>query len=173
MADRVFSGVLLLVGLAYGWIAFTAIGAKVQYDPLGPESWPRILRALLPLHVVWRLVRPMLTIPPRYLAPLIGVLVFVGVYAVVGNAFDLKLAISLGVLGWILRKLDHPLAPVILGFVLGGIFENNLRRALSISAGDRGILFQSFSKLLYALTVAAVVLPSWFARRRVNRAARA
>ncbi len=43
MADRIFAGVLLAVTLAYAAIAFTAISAPFQYDPLGPESWPRIL----------------------------------------------------------------------------------------------------------------------------------
>ncbi|MCB1356069.1 MAG: tripartite tricarboxylate transporter TctB family protein [Maritimibacter sp.] len=43
MVDRIFAGVLLIVTLAYAVIAFTAIKAPFQYDPLGPESWPRIL----------------------------------------------------------------------------------------------------------------------------------
>ena len=43
MVDRIFAGVLMLVPLAYAVIAFTAIKAPFQYDPLGPESWPRIL----------------------------------------------------------------------------------------------------------------------------------
>jgi putative tricarboxylic transport membrane protein len=43
MADRIFSAIALLVVLGYGIIAFTAISAPFQYDPLGPETWPRIL----------------------------------------------------------------------------------------------------------------------------------
>ena len=43
MVDRIFAGVLLIVSLAYSVIAFTVIKAPFQYDPLGPESWPRIL----------------------------------------------------------------------------------------------------------------------------------
>jgi len=43
MVDRIFAGVLMVVTLAYAVIAFTAISAPFQYDPLGPESWPRIL----------------------------------------------------------------------------------------------------------------------------------
>ena len=115
----------------------------------------------------------LLTIPPRYLTPLIGVLAFCGVYAVIGNTFDLYLAIGLGVFGWGLRKLDVPLAPVILGFVLGGLFENNLRRALSISAGDWWILLESTdSRVLYALALLTIVVPALLGRRRL-RAARA
>ena len=114
----------------------------------------------------------LLTIPPRYLTPLIGVLAFVGVYAVIGNTFDLKLAIALGVLGWVLRKLEFPLAPVILGFVLGGIFEDNLRRALSISAGDWWILLESpDSQVLYVVTLLTIVLPIWIGRRKLRAGA--
>ncbi len=108
----------------------------------------------------------MLTIPQHYLTPLIAILAFVGIYSIVGNPFDLYMIIGLGVFGWVLRKLDFSLAPVILGFVLGGLFENNLRRALSISGGDWSILVStSESIVLYVLAAAVVVLPAWFARR--------
>ena len=111
----------------------------------------------------------MLTIPPRYLTPLVAVLAFCGVYAVIGNTFDLKLAIALGVLGWLMKKLDFPLAPVILGFVLGALFENNLRRALSISAGDWSILLESAdSKVLYLLAAAVIVVPVALGRARLR-----
>ena len=112
----------------------------------------------------------MLTIPQHYLIPLIAVLAFVGIYTIVGSSFDLFLCIALGVLGWFLSKLDLALAPVILGFVLGSLFENNLRRALSISAGDWSTLVSTTqSVILYALSVGIVLVPAWLGRR--NRAA--
>lgn len=58
MADRIFAGVMLVVTLAYGWLAFTAIGAPFQYDPLGPESWPRILSVVTALCFAIILLRP-------------------------------------------------------------------------------------------------------------------
>lgn len=113
----------------------------------------------------------MLTIPARYLTPAIGVLAFCGVFAVIGNTFDLGLALALGVFGWFLRKIDIPLAPVILGFVLGNLFENNLRRALSISAGDWSYLLESTdSKVLYVLTIVTILMPFLLGRRRVRAA---
>ena len=57
MADRIFAGVLLVVALAYAVIAFTAISAPFQYDPLGPESWPQILSLVAIvclLIILWR-----------------------------------------------------------------------------------------------------------------------
>lgn len=108
----------------------------------------------------------MLTIPQHYLTPLIAILAFIGIYSIVGNPFDLYLIIGLGVFGWVLRKLDFALAPVILGFVLGGLFENNLRRALSISGGDWSILLStSESVVLYALALAVVLIPALLSRR--------
>ncbi|MQX36460.1 tripartite tricarboxylate transporter permease [Roseospira navarrensis] len=114
----------------------------------------------------------MLTIPQKYLTPLIAVLAFIGVYSVVGNPFDLYMIIALGLFGWVLRKLDFALAPVILGFVLGGLFEDNLRRALSISGGDWSILVSSGNSIvLYGLAVLIVAVPVWLARRQRSRVA--
>ncbi|EAU44771.1 MULTISPECIES: tripartite tricarboxylate transporter permease [Salipiger] len=108
----------------------------------------------------------MLTIPQHYLTPLIAVLAFIGIYTIVGNPHDLFMITMLGVFGWFLRKLDFSLAPIILGFVLGGLFEDNLRRALSISGGDWSILVSNWkSILLYVLALFVVVLPIWLARR--------
>ncbi len=113
----------------------------------------------------------MLTIPQQYLTPLIAVLAFIGVYSVVSNPHDLYMIVILGVFGWFLRKLEFSLAPVILGFVLGGLFEDNLRRALSISAGDWRILFTSIdSVILYALALIVVVLPIVVTRMRRMKA---
>ncbi len=108
----------------------------------------------------------MLTIPQHYLTPLIAILAFIGIYTIVGNPHDLFMITGLGVFGWFLRKLDFSLAPIILGFVLGGLFEDNLRRALSISGGDWSILVSNWkSLLLYALALLVVILPIWLGRR--------
>lgn len=102
----------------------------------------------------------MLTIPQKYLSPLIAVLAFIGVYSVVGNPFDLFLIIGFGIFGWILRKLEFSLAPIILGFVLGHLFEDNLRRALSISRGDWSILITSWESIgLYVMAALIMLLP--------------
>ncbi|MBN9677875.1 tripartite tricarboxylate transporter TctB family protein [Salipiger bermudensis] len=57
MADRIFAAVLLAVTIGYAVIAFTVIRAPFQYDPLGPESWPRILSIvaiLCLLYILWK-----------------------------------------------------------------------------------------------------------------------
>ncbi|TGD60646.1 tripartite tricarboxylate transporter permease [Tabrizicola sp. WMC-M-20] len=113
----------------------------------------------------------LLTIPQYYLTPLIAILAFIGIYAIVSNPHDLFLITLLGVFGWFLRKLDFSLAPVILGFVLGRLFEDNLRRALSISGGDWAILVEDLTSIsIYLMAILIVVAPIWLSRRARNRA---
>ncbi|ARJ70980.1 tripartite tricarboxylate transporter TctB family protein [Paracoccus contaminans] len=61
MTDRVFAALMLLVTLAYGVIALTAIKAPFQYDPLGPESWPQLIAAVMFLALVLLMWRPTAT----------------------------------------------------------------------------------------------------------------
>ena len=118
----------------------------------------------------------MLSVPNWVLVPAITVISMVGVYAVHSTTFDLVLMIGLGVFGYILRKLDFPLSALILGFVLGELMEDNLRRALSISAGDLSILWNSpISLCLWALTALMLGLPGlrWWRSRRAAQLANA
>jgi putative tricarboxylic transport membrane protein len=101
-----------------------------------------------------------LQMPDWALVPGIVVLSFLGVFSANGSTFSLAVMIILGVFAYILRKLHYPMAPVILGFVLGELMEDNLRRALSISGGEIGILFQSpISKFLWVLSLLIVFAP--------------
>ena len=102
----------------------------------------------------------MLTIPLWFLVPAIAAVSAVGVYAVHSTTFDLLLMVGLGVLGYIMRKMHFPMSPLILGFVLGEMLEQNLRRALSISNGNVAILWQSgVTKTLLLLAIAVIVVP--------------
>lgn len=84
-----------------------------------------------------------LDVPNWVLVPGILAVSSVGVYAVHATTFDLLLMAALGFAAYLLRKLGVPMAPLILGFVLGPLMEQNLRRALSISNGDVHILVGS------------------------------
>ncbi len=99
----------------------------------------------------------MLAIPNSILVPIIAAVSFVGVYGVHSGTFDLIMMVVLGLVGYILRKLEFPTAPIILGFVLAELMEQNLRRALSISDGDPAILFSSPLCILFWV-LATVVL---------------
>jgi putative tricarboxylic transport membrane protein len=62
-----------------------------------------------------------------------------GVYAVNGSVVDVWIMLVMGVLGWVLRKLDFETAPVVLGLVLAPMIELSLRQSLAMSDGDYGI----------------------------------
>ena len=90
-----------------------------------------------------RVFAAMLSIPPWLLVPGILSISFIGVYAINGTVFDLLMVVGIGVIGYFLRKFNVPMAPLVLGVVLGDMMEQNLRRALAMTDGDMGILFQS------------------------------
>ena len=90
-----------------------------------------------------RLFVKFLQIPNWLLVPGVAAVSMVGVYAVHGTTFDLIVGTLLGGFGFLLRAMNFPMAPFILGFVLGDMMEQTLRRALSISNGELDILFTS------------------------------
>jgi putative tricarboxylic transport membrane protein len=107
-----------------------------------------------------------LALPPWFLLPFVVMVCFVGVYAINHSTFDLMVMTAFGVLGYLFRKLQISLVPVVLGLLLGDLMEQNLRRALSISGGDFAILFESpIALVLYAFTAVMLVVAVIFARR--------
>lgn len=107
-----------------------------------------------------------LGLPAWGLMPLVVAISYLGVYAITHAAFDLLVMVGFGVLGFVLRKLEFSLVPVVLGLLLGMDMENNLRRALSISGGDFTILVQSPIAIgIYAVTAGFLVLSLWLSKR--------
>jgi putative tricarboxylic transport membrane protein len=107
----------------------------------------------------------MLKVPSWALVPGILAVSAVGVYAVHATTFDLILMSILGLVGYALRKCDMPMAPLILGFVLGELMEQNLRRALSITNGELGILWESPISIGLWICAALMVIVPLAARR--------
>jgi putative tricarboxylic transport membrane protein len=92
----------------------------------------------LPLVGLWVY---MLKVPYRFLFPAIMVFSSIGIYTVNNSAFETYLAAVFGAVGFLWMKLDCPPAPMLLGFVLGPMLEENLRRALLLSRGDPSVFF--------------------------------
>ena len=110
----------------------------------------------LPLIGLW--VR-MLTIPYQWLFPAIVVFAAIGTFSLDFNAFDVYAVAVFGVLGYVLIKCGCEPAPLLLGFVLGPLLEEHLRRALIISRGDPTVfLTRPISATLLALAVVALVV---------------
>jgi len=120
----------------------------------------------LPLVGLWVKI---LKTPPRWLFPIVLAISFIGVYSVNRSALDLILATLLGVLGYFLRKADYPLAPVILGLVLGDLLEQALRQTLMISGGSLTIFLHSpIAISLFVLAAVVMVAPKLIYRRGVT-----
>src|SRR3954470_4767069 len=109
----------------------------------------------LPLVGVW--VR-FLRIPYRLLFPAIVAFCCIGTYAINSNVFDLFVMGFFAVFGYLCLKLDCEPAPLILGFVLGPLMEENLRRALLISRGDPLVFFQEPISLAFLVVAAGLLL---------------
>ncbi|MEW2352566.1 tripartite tricarboxylate transporter permease [Spirillospora sp. NPDC029432] len=111
----------------------------------------------LPLAPVWA---RMLRIPRPYLYAGIVLFAALGVYALNNSWVDLLVLYVLGALGFAMRRYGLPLAPAIIGLILGPMAEVQLRRALAISAGDASVLVRSpVAVALLVLSAAVLLLP--------------
>lgn len=109
----------------------------------------------LPFAPLWA---QLLRIPRPYLYAGITLFASVGVYAASNSSFDLALMLGLGLVGFCMRRYDVPLAPVMIGVILGPLAETSLRDAMQNSANDPSVLVSSPVTLsLYGLLVFAIV----------------
>ena len=105
-----------------------------------------------------RLFSRIVTIPRYALYPIIAILCLLGVFGVNSSPTDLWMMLGFGVLGYAMRKLAFPLAPMMIGFVLEPIGEQSVRQALTISSGDWSVFVSTpISILFLTLTVLSVV----------------
>jgi len=122
----------------------------------------------LPLIGMWI---KLLNVPYRILFPVIIVICGIGVYSVQNSTFDVVLTAALGLLGYVLIRLGCEPAPLALGFVLGPLMEENLRRSMLFSRGDPAIFLTSpISAGLLALSAALLMtflLPNFRKQREV------
>ncbi|WP_370875101.1 tripartite tricarboxylate transporter permease [Cytobacillus purgationiresistens] len=118
-----------------------------------------IMLLVLNLPLVKVFAKIILT-PKKYLIPIIIAISIFGVYAVQVSTYDLLLLLACGVLGYFLSKNDYPIAPLVLGLVLGPMIENNMRRALTITDGDYSIFFtRPLSLTFLIITVLWLLVP--------------
>jgi putative tricarboxylic transport membrane protein len=109
----------------------------------------------LPLIPLWVAI---LKIPYAILYGLILAFCVIGSYSVDNSLFDVGAMASWGVAGYILKKLDIPVTPIVLTLILGPLMERNLRRSLEMSQGDFSIFFtRPLSAILLALVAIIVV----------------
>ncbi|HEV8309682.1 MAG TPA: tripartite tricarboxylate transporter permease [Methylomirabilota bacterium] len=111
----------------------------------------------LPLAPIW--VR-LLMIPRPYLYAGILIFAFLGAYAANNSVADLVILIIVGLIGYVMRLYDFPVAPVLVGMILGPLSEQQLRRALALSQGDPSVfLTRPIAATLVGITLAVLILP--------------
>jgi putative tricarboxylic transport membrane protein len=106
-----------------------------------------------------RLLVKVLQVPPTLVMPVIFVLCTVGSYAIASRLFDVYVMLAFGVVGFVLRQLNFPMAPLVLGIVLGDLMEKSLRRGLVLSDGDLAPFFtRPVSFAMFALIAGTILL---------------
>ena len=100
----------------------------------------------------------LIEIPTRFLGAAVLVLSFVGAYSMRNSLLDVAVAAGFGVIGLVLRRLDLPIVPIILGMVLGGIMENRLRTAMVRIDGPLDFISRPMSAILFGLIVLVIAL---------------
>jgi putative tricarboxylic transport membrane protein len=109
----------------------------------------------LPLIGLWI---KLLTVPYRVLYPAILLFCCIGAYSINNNVFDVFMTIPFAIMGYVFKKLDCEPAPLLLGFVLGKLMEEFLRRAMTISRGDPMVFFTRPLSLTLLLMAGALLL---------------
>jgi putative tricarboxylic transport membrane protein len=125
----------------------------------------------VPLIGIW--VR-FLRVPYRYLFPSALLFIAVGVYSTNNSLFEVGEVLAFGVIGAVLLALEFPVAPILLGFVLGPMVEDNFRRAVLLSRGDLGVFLQRpISAVFIYASALLILLQVGFAIRGAVRRRRA
>ncbi len=120
------------------------------------------------------LVKPLLKVlqvPREIIMPIVFVLCVIGSYAISQRLFDVWTMLGFGVAGYVLRRYEYPMAPFVLGIVLGDLLDKNLRRGLVLSDGDLTPFFtRPISATLAAICLATMLANFTFVRRAARAA---
>ncbi len=105
-------------------------------------------------------IAKLLEVPTKYLTPLVIFFSLIGVYLVSFNSFDLQMMVIIAICAVLLRLLDFPMAPMLMGFILGGLMETNLRRALLINDESVSFLWdRPISLTINIVTICVILIP--------------
>ncbi len=107
----------------------------------------------------------LLTVPRNYLIPFILFFTMIGAYIGQNNATELLLLVGLGVCATILRFADYPLPPLLIGFILGGMMENNFARAVNLTDGVAFMYERPMTLTLLVIGLLLIFLPAYRRRR--------
>jgi putative tricarboxylic transport membrane protein len=169
-ATAIIMGAFIMYGIQPGPLLFQSQPALV-WGLIDSMYLGNLMLLLLNLPLVGLFVR-FLYIPTGIMLPLILAISSIGVYSVNYSVFDLYLALAFGGVGYVFRKLDVPVAPLVLALVLGGMMEQSFRQAMTISSADPKVFLQSGISISLLLAAAlSVVLPILMAQMKKRKEA--
>jgi putative tricarboxylic transport membrane protein len=164
----VLMAAMLIHGVRPGPLIMTEAPTFV-YDVVAMMMYATIGILIYGLTLTKLLVK-VLTVPKPVILPIIFVLCVVGSYAIASRLFDVWVMLGFGVLGYVMRRWNYPVAPLVLGLVLGDLMEKGLRRGLVLSDGSLLPFFTRPISAVIWITIAAVILMKFaFVRRFVGR----
>lgn len=151
-------GALLAYGIQPGPRLFVD-EPQVFWSVIVSMYFGNIILLVLNLPLIPYIAR-ILMLPKVYLVPAILFFSLIGVYLVSFNSFDIQMMVFIAVIAVALRLLEFPMAPLLLGFILGGMMEDNLRRAIVLSDGDLTfMLARPTTVILLSLTALTLFSP--------------
>jgi putative tricarboxylic transport membrane protein len=144
----------------------------IEFPSFLYEVVAMILLATLAILILGlALTRPLLLVlrvPRERLMPVVFVLCTIGSFAIASRIFDVWVMLGFGLVGFALRRMGYPMAPLVLGIVLGPILDKNLRRGLVLTDGDLAPFFtRPISLVLWSVTLATILLSFPAVRRAV------
>ena len=114
-----------------------------------------------------RLFVLVLRVPYAYLMPVVFVLCVIGTYALSQRIFDIYIMVFFGLIGFILRQMKYPMAPLVLGIILGDLLDKSLRRGLTLTDGDILPFFTRPISAAFVVLIVASILLNFASVRRV------
>ena len=162
----VMLGALISYGVQPGPMLFQE-NPDVFWSVIISMYFGNLILLMLNLPLIPYIAR-LLALPYQLLVPFILFFSLIGVYLVSFNTFDIHVMTGFAVAAIFLRLFDYPMAPLILGFILGGMMEDNLQRTLTLYDGSLAFLWERPVSLGIAVLIVVVLLTPLY-RMRKNR----
>ena len=163
----VMMGGLMIWGLTPGPMLFIERPDFV-WSTIASMYMGNVMAVILVLATV-PLFAAILRIPFSIIGPMIVVVCFIGAYQISGARLDLWLALAFGIAGYLLKKLDYPIAPMVLAMILGDKMEDAFRQSMLMAKGSMGVFYSN--PLVGTITTLALLLLLWPLVSRLLRAA--
>jgi len=173
-ATAILIGALMIKGVTPGFQLFGQ-NMSLVYAIFITMFIANIFMALFQLAGV-RLYPKILSVPSQILMPIVLVLSFIGAYAIAGQAtlagiYNLAIALGMGIIGYFLKRDNYPISPIVLGLILGGMFEENFRRAVKLAGGNYLTFFtKPICWFFFAMCALSIVMPIITRKRQEKKA---